>query len=143
MMNCSDIQERLSAMVDGELSSEEQETVLAHAEACAPCMAAYADWMEFRMMMDGEDALPAGMSTDFRARLASDVLRRRRSRITRVVGAVAAAILIAVALFLADDGTAPEGNLPAAPELAFERIFGSPVNESFITAEPTASGVRL
>jgi hypothetical protein len=106
-MNCDSVTERLSALLDGELASEEEKAVRAHLDSCADCRHTLE---QLREMVDAvKDAPPLRAPKGFRdqvmASVASERTERDRVSKARLLWPVAAAIIIASVLYLIDLGT--------------------------------------
>lgn len=73
MQRCSDIQERLGAHVDGELSADERHLVLRHVETCASCQEEHARLSELAAQLATPPiaTLPDGMWDAIEGRLAA------------------------------------------------------------------------
>lgn len=107
-MNCSEVQERLSAYFDGELADEEQTVVAAHLEGCASCgeeLAVFGKLSEMSAALADPQA-PSHLWNDLEAKLDNDQQQKpmpasppsRSQRFPTRFLAVAATLLIAVGL---------------------------------------------
>lgn len=100
-MNCVEVQARLHAYVDGELTAGEIAAIDAHCAECRPCEAQARAEREFRLLLRWQPKEPA--PPDLRARILRTV--RREARLARArpwllipAAAVAAALVVAVLL---------------------------------------------
>ncbi|REJ65759.1 MAG: hypothetical protein DWQ31_17645 [Planctomycetota bacterium] len=113
-VNCSEVQERLSAYFDGELADEEQTAVAAHLEGCSACgeeLAVFGRLSEMSASLADPQAPPA-LWNDLEAKLDNDEEQKpmpsvavappsRSQRFPPRLFAVAATVLVAVGLGVA------------------------------------------
>lgn len=109
-MNCSEVQDRLSAYFDGELTADEQSTVAAHLEGCSACgeeLTAFGKLSEISAGLTTPQA-PSHLWNELEAKLDNDAENKPTlappsllQRLPRTVVAVAASLLVAVGLGIA------------------------------------------
>ena len=132
MGNCEYYQELISCMLDGELTSQDEERLRTHMESCAECRAMYEAFSSLSgtLAADLEDP-PAELTQGimFKVR-ASEAAHRKRGRV-RVGRIAAAAACLAVVIFAAtqldlSDSAAETDLLPGvAPRMNEEAVLFS------------------
>ena len=103
MKYCDEYAPALSAFVDGELTEQEKNEVLAHAETCEGCRTYLAELMTMRLAfgdLEEYDA-PAGFAESVMARLHEEATPKKRTQRKKWMGlaACAAVVLMAAVLF--------------------------------------------
>ena len=103
MKYCDEYAPALSAFVDGELTEQEKNEVLAHVEACEGCRTCLAELMTMRLAFGGleEYDAPAGFAESVMARLHEEAAPKKRTQRKKWMGlaACAAVVLMAAVLF--------------------------------------------
>ena len=103
MKYCDEYAPALSAFVDGELTEQEKNEVLAHAETCEGCRTYLAELMTMRAAFGGleEYDAPAGFAESVMARLHEEAAPKKRTQRKKWMGlaACAAVVLMAAVLF--------------------------------------------
>ncbi len=131
MKYCDEYAPALSAFVDGELTEQEKNEVLAHVETCEGCRTYLAELMTMRAAFGGleEYDAPAGFAESVMARLHEEAAPKKRTQRKKWMGlaACAAVVLMAAVLFPhvtgssgAADSAAAANDCDAAAELAQE-----------------------
>lgn len=103
MKYCDEYAPALSAFVDGELTEQEKNEVLAHVETCEGCRTYLAELMTMRLAfgdLEEYDA-PAGFAESVMARLHEEAAPKKRTQRKKWMGlaACAAVVLMAAVLF--------------------------------------------
>ena len=103
MKYCDEYAPALSAFVDGELTEQEKNEVLAHVETCEGCRTCLAELMTMRLAfgdLEEYDA-PAGFAESVMARLHEEAAPKKRTQRKKWMGlaACAAVVLMAAVLF--------------------------------------------
>ena len=103
MKYCDEYAPALSAFVDGELTEQEKNEVLAHVETCEGCRTCLAELMKMRLAfgdLEEYDA-PAGFAESVMARLHEEAAPKKRTQRKKWMGlaACAAVVLMAAVLF--------------------------------------------
>ncbi|MDD5807635.1 MAG: zf-HC2 domain-containing protein, partial [Oscillospiraceae bacterium] len=103
MKYCDEYAPALSAFVDGELTEQEKNEVLAHVETCEGCRTYLAELMTMRAAfgdLEEYDA-PAGFAESVMARLHEEAAPKKRTQRKKWMGlaACAAVVLMAAVLF--------------------------------------------
>ncbi len=103
MKYCDEYAPALSAFVDGELTEQEKNEVLAHVETCEGCRTCLAEQMKMRLAfgdLEEYDA-PAGFAESVMARLHEEAAPKKRTQRKKWMGlaACAAVVLMAAVLF--------------------------------------------
>lgn len=98
MMNCRDVEDRITPLVDGELVAAEADAVSAHLLACPPCRrAAEQEQLCRRVLRDCAPRLAAQAPVTLRARVRSAMpASPRRFSATRWALAAAASVVVGV-----------------------------------------------
>ncbi|GEM_PF-2286030 len=154
-MDCAEVREQFSALLDGELSPEDRAAVEAHLASCASCLRELDGLKRIDGLYRGirPAVAPAGFEEQVRAAVRGNTIqfRRRRVQAYRLWPLLAAAALFAVVIgtFMVSD-VAKEGRfeLAEAPKLTqamkAERneFMASPVaaDEAAESVVPTAKG---
>ena len=103
MKYCDEYAPALSAFADGELTEQEKNEVLAHAETCEGCRTYLAELMTMRAAFGGleEYDAPAGFAESVMARLHEEAAPKKRTQRKKWMGlaACAAVVLMAAVLF--------------------------------------------
>ena len=103
MKYCDEYAPALSAFVDGELTEQEKNEVLAHVETCEGCRTYLAELMTMRLAFGGleEYDAPAGFAESVMARLHEEAAPKKRTQRKKWMGlaACAAVVLMAAVLF--------------------------------------------
>ena len=103
MKYCDEYAPALSAFVDGELTEQEKNELLAHVEACEGCRTYLAELMTMRAAFGGleEYDAPAGFAESVMARLHEEAAPKKRTQRKKWMGlaACAAVVLMAAVLF--------------------------------------------
>ena len=103
MKYCDEYAPALSAFVDGELTEQEKNEVLAHVETCEGCRTCLAELMTMRLAFGGleEYDAPAGFAESVMARLHEEAAPKKRTQRKKWMGlaACAAVVLMAAVLF--------------------------------------------
>ena len=139
MKYCDEYAPALSAFVDGELTEQEKNEVLAHAETCEGCRTYLAELMTMRAAFGGleEYDAPAGFAESVMARLHEEAAPKKRTQRKKWMGlaACAAVVLMAAVLFPhvtgssgAADSVAVANDCDAAPT---ESVQEPPEDEEF------------
>ena len=115
-MKCAEFEARIDALIDGELSEEARAEMEAHAESCEDCaekLRAAKMLQDVLSHMDDSVAVPLQAQAGWRRAVAAEAKRKRFSRIYRIAGAVAAALVVAVCLpmLLRNPTKAPEAHV--------------------------------
>ena len=131
-MECRDWRERISALVDGEVSAEEARRIEGHFEECAECRALE---RKMRAVGIGIARIEGVVPPDFREKLfsrmeAEELLPRRRSLFVFSLrwAAVPVAAAAALALFMltstdmGKDAVSPRQTTPAVAQKADEQL---------------------
>ena len=139
MKYCDEYAPALSAFVDGELTEQEKNEVLAHVETCEGCRTYLAELMTMRLAFGGleEYDAPAGFAESVMARLHEEAAPKKRTQRKKWMGlaACAAVVLMAAVLFPhvtgssgAADSAAVANDCDAAPT---ESVQEPPEDEEF------------
>ena len=103
MKYCDEYAPALSAFVDGELTEQEKNEVLAHVETCEGCRTCLAELMKMRLAFGDleEYEAPAGFAESVMARLHEEAAPKKRTQRKKWMGlaACAAVVLMAAVLF--------------------------------------------
>ena len=115
-MKCSEFETRIDALIDGELSEKSRAEMEAHAESCEDCaekLRAAKMLQDVLSHMDDLVAVPLQAQAGWRRAVAAEAKRKRFSRIYRIAGAVAAALVVAVCLpmLLRNPAKTPEAHV--------------------------------
>jgi len=116
-MRCREVQVRLSALADGELSPSEREAVLRHLHACGRCALRYDQLKATSALLD-RTALPeqARLVDRVMSRLAAERVESspagRRGDLWRGVAAAAAGVLLLLGGYLAVRGSSDQNGAP-------------------------------
>ncbi len=115
-MKCSEFETRIDALIDGELSEKSRAEMEAHAESCEDCaekLHAAKMLQDVLSHMDDSVAVPLQAQAGWRRAVAAEAKRKRFSRIYRIAGAVAAALVVAVCLpmLLRNPAKTPEAHV--------------------------------
>lgn len=100
-MKCSEFEERIDALIDGELDERQRAEMEAHAAGCDRCAStlhAAKTLQDVLSHMEDSVAVPLQAQAGWRRAVAAEARKRRLSRVYRIAGAVAAALVIAVCL---------------------------------------------
>lgn len=100
-MKCSEFEIRIDALIDGELGEDARAEMKAHAENCEDCavkLRAAKILQDVLSHMDDSVAVPLQAQVGWRRAVAAEAKRKRFSRIYRIAGAVAAALVVAICL---------------------------------------------
>lgn len=68
-MNCNEIREKISCMLDGQLSAEDSAIVAEHLAECPECMRAFEAFHAVSLAMEELEDVPAGFTEDVMARI--------------------------------------------------------------------------
>src|SRR5262245_87608 len=151
-MQCDDVRDRLSALIDGELGAPEQETVLAHVRACAACAreetALRALDRDLAAAMAPEAARSGALARAVAERLEphAPAAGPRRFSTPALLVAAAAGFLVAVLVTRAwrgepDDGSAAKSAPVATLDLAVGALEVQPAGASAWAPLSTGAGV--
>lgn len=106
-MTCAEIVGLLDRLMDGELSEEERRELEAHGESCPTCAEQIRATLQMKALfeeMEPEVDVPLAAQAKWRRAIREDAAQRRRKRLTRWVGSVAAALVVLVGVGLALNG---------------------------------------
>lgn len=122
-MQCDDVRDRLSAMVDGELGDPEREIVREHVRSCAGCAREESELraldLDLHAALEPELERGAAVAEAVRARIAPRRLLRFPTLAVAMVAAAAAGFLVAVLSMRGGWGVAGGGaSDPSAPAVA-------------------------
>ncbi len=98
-MKCYEIRERISWMLDGELSAEETALVTEHVASCPECMRVFEAFHMVSVSMEGLDEVPEGFTADVMDRIhaAAAAPKKKNPRILRFVASVACFAILLLA----------------------------------------------
>ena len=139
MKYCDEYAPALSAFVDGELTEQEKNEVLAHVETCEGCRTCLAELMTMRLAFGGleEYDAPAGFAESVMARLHEEAAPKKRTQRKKWMGLAACAAVVLMAAVLlphvtgssgAADSAAVANDCDAAPT---ESVQEPPEDEEF------------
>ena len=101
-MNCNEIREKISCMLDGQLSAEDSAIVAEHLAECPECMRAFEAFHAISIAMEELEDVPAGFTEDVMTRIrksnTTPTPKKRPMSIFRTAGMVAAAACAALVL---------------------------------------------
>ena len=98
-MDCEQVQERISLLLDGALSEAEEAAVRAHLHECADCRRFHEALAEFSDALRGDQpAPPETLHENVMAALRREAIKRRHTRLRRVLLSAAAVLALVVAL---------------------------------------------
>lgn len=101
-MNCNEIREKISCMLDGQLSAEDSAIVAEHLAECPECMRAFEAFHAISIAMEELEDVPAGFTEDVMTRIrksnTTPTSKKRPMSIFRTAGMVAAAACAALVL---------------------------------------------
>ncbi len=107
-MSCESFMSRLDAYLDDALSAEEMRRMDAHADECAKCAQELNAGRRLVQMLRGLDdgiVVPLDVQAGWRRAVRKEISARKRKRLYRVFGTVAAALVVMVGSTLALRGT--------------------------------------
>ena len=143
MKNCEEMQERISRMIDGDLSARERAELADHLDACPECSAIYEAFASLRDGLRGAaEEPPADLTDRIMARVREEAppvvtlpqKPKKKNRLLPILAAAACLVLIVGAgrlLF------APKGS--ATPMLAYGNVYEEAAMEAPAeAAEPAA-----
>ena len=107
-MTCAEINGLLDRLMDGELSEEERRELAAHGETCPACADEIRATLQMKALfeeMEPEVDVPLAAQARWRRAVREDAAQRRRKRLTRWIGSVAAALVVLVGVGLALNGS--------------------------------------
>ena len=101
-MNCNEIREKISCMLDGQLSAEDSAMFAEHLAECPECMRAFEAFHAISITMEELEDVPAGFTEDVMSRIRKSntqtTPKKRPMGIFRTAGMVAAAACAALVL---------------------------------------------
>ncbi len=98
-MDCEQVQERISLLLDGALSEAEEAAVRAHLQECADCRRFHEALAAFSDALRGDQpAPPETLHENVMAALRREAIKRRHTRLRRVLLSAAAVLALVVAL---------------------------------------------
>ena len=98
-MDCEQVQERISRLLDGDLNKGEEAAVRAHLQTCADCRRVYTALAAFSEALRGDQAEPpAALHENVMAALRREEIRKRHTRLRRALLSAAAVLALVVAL---------------------------------------------
>lgn len=107
-MSCESFMSRLDAYLDDALSAEEMRRMDAHADECAKCARELNMGRQLVQMLRGLDdgiVVPLDVQAGWRRAVRKEISARKRKRLYRVFGTVAAALVVMIGSTLALRGT--------------------------------------
>ena len=121
-MDCKEAQMLLDALVDGELSAEQEAELLAHVHACEACMEEYKAAMLLKDClkdMDEEIAVPLEAQAAWRRAIHAEAKKKLSRKWMRVVSVAAAALVLVVGMgFVTKDRAPVQQPAPEVMELS-------------------------
>ena len=101
-MNCNEIRELISCMLDGQLSAEDSAIVAEHLAECPECMRVFEAFHTISLTLEEMEDVPVGFTEDVMTRIhksnAQNTHKKRPISIFRTAGMVAAAACAALVL---------------------------------------------
>lgn len=107
-MSCESFMSQLDAYLDDALSAEEMRRMDAHADECAKCAQELNAGRQLVQMLRGMDdgiAVPLDVQAGWRRAVKKEISARKRKRLYRVFGTVAAALIVMIGSTFALRGT--------------------------------------
>lgn len=107
-MSCESFMSRLDAYLDDALSAEEMRQMDAHADECAKCAKELNAGKQLVQMLRGLDdgiVVPLDVQAGWRRAVRKEISARKRKKLYRVFGTVAAALVVMIGSTLALRGT--------------------------------------
>lgn len=107
-MSCESFMSRLDAYLDDALSTEEMRRMDAHADECAKCAQELNAGRQLVQMLRGLDdgiVVPLDVQAGWRRAVRKEISARKRKKLYRVFGTVAAALVVMIGSTLALRGT--------------------------------------
>ena len=147
MNSCEYYQELISRLVDGEISHDEYEALMAHMESCSRCSAMYAVFHDLSDVLAGEaeEPLPEGLHENIMAGVRRSAIEKKNRRMrsiglrTALTAAACAVLVIFAALGFAPHERAEEVTIKR--EQAAEQVLAdraAPAPEPAQTSAPEA-----
>ncbi len=126
-MNCERFMNQLDAYLDGALTAEEMRQLEAHAAECAKCaeeLNAGRQLVQMLRGLDDEVVVPLNVQAGWRRAVRKEISARKRKKLYRVFGTVAAALVVMIGSTFALRGTdlAAFSN-EMSPDEAFETAY--------------------
>lgn len=116
-MSCERFMDQLDAYLDGALTAEEMRQMEAHADGCAKCaeeLNAGRQLVQMLRGLDDEIVVPLDVQAGWRRAVRKEISAKKRKRLYRALGTVAAALVVMIGSTFALRGTgmlAPSGNV--------------------------------
>ncbi len=112
-MNCEDIQERLSMMLDEELSVDERALVMEHIAACPECMKVYEAFSAISASLGDLEDVPEGLTENVMRQVRAKTAAPKRKRY--FTGVLGMAACLALVLLAGRTLSSPKGEMNMAP----------------------------
>ena len=120
-MNCSQVNDLLDQLMDGELSDEQRQAMEAHGRECAECAAAIRSTMQLKALfaeMSPEADVPLAAQAKWRNAVRDASKQGRQRHLRRWIASAAAAAVVLVGVSLAfSQRIAPKQSVDAMPAL--------------------------
>jgi hypothetical protein len=140
MIECKQIQEMLSALLEGVLSLDEARLVLQHLTTCQQCSAALEDLKKAAQLVQGLDDVepPPWFTQKVMSRVREEAERKKRGLIARLfyplhvkvpIQALASVLIVVLALYVYRS-VEPEMEVVRPPSAVAPRDLAAPRNES-------------
>ena len=107
-MSCERFMDQLDAYLDGALTAEEMRQMEAHADGCAKCaeeLNAGRQLVQMLRGLDDEIVVPLDVQAGWRRAVRREISAKKRKRLYRALGTVAAALVVMIGSTLALRGT--------------------------------------
>ena len=140
MNSCESCQELISRLVDGEISHDEHEALMAHMKTCSRCNAMYAVFHDLSDILSEEsEELPEGLHENIMAGVRrSDMIRKNRRMCKLGLRTALAAAACLVLVLFAASGFGPDLRRDNIAVRSESEAAGLPAPAA-ATAEPAAS----